>query len=332
MRRQIAVIGAGVAGLAAARAVAERGLGVHVFEKSRGLGGRAATRRRDGMGFDHGAQYFTARSPRFRRAVDSFVEAGLVAVWTPRIVRLGSDGSREPAPEGNRFVGVPGMSSLGRALAGDLPVSRGTRIAALHRSDDGHWVPVSDSGEPHETFDAVIVTCPAPQAELLFRSVSVALAAVCRSASMLPCWAAMVAFESALDVDFDAAFVTDEVLAWVSRESSKPGRGSRPECWTLHGAPEWSASRLEEEPGRVARELFDRFTDLAGVAPRNLAHLDAHRWRFARSAEPLSVATTVDAEARLSIAGDWTNGDRVEGAWLSGIQAAESISELLGRP
>jgi hypothetical protein len=332
VRRQVAIIGAGVAGLAAAGALVERGLGVHLFEKSRGLGGRAATRRRDGMGFDHGAQYFTVRSPRFGRAVDSFVEAGLVAAWTPRIVRLRSDGSRDPAPEGDRFVGVPGMSSLGRALARDLPVRRGTRIANLHRTHDGHWVPVSDAGELYETFDAVIVTCPAPQAEALLQSVSVSLAAVCRSAVMFPCWAAMVAFESALDLDFDAAFVTDEALAWVSRESSKPGRRSRPECWTLHGAPEWSASRLEEEPGRVARELIDRFAELAGAAPRNLSHLDAHRWRFARSAEPLSVAPTVDAEARISIAGDWTNGDRLEGAWLSGTEAAESISELLSRP
>jgi predicted NAD/FAD-dependent oxidoreductase len=147
---------------------------------------------------------------------------------------------------------------------------------------------------------------------------------------MMPCWAAMVAFESPLDLEFDAAFVTDGTLAWISREASKPGRALRPECWTLHGSSEWSAARLEDEPDRVARVLLDRFLDLAELAPRNPVHLDAHRWRYARSAEPRTVATAVDVDARIAIAGDWTVGDRLEGAWLSGIESAEVITGLIG--
>ncbi|MCL7976758.1 MAG: FAD-dependent oxidoreductase [marine benthic group bacterium] len=331
MRRQVAVIGAGVAGLAAARSLADEGLDVEVFEKSRGFGGRAATRRTKRLQFDHGAQYFTARSPRFQDALAPLFERGLVEAWSPRIVRLASDGTRGPAPDSDRFVGVPGMSSLGRALAGDLPVARSVQVEQLQRERNGEWTLLTAEGDRTDPFEAVIVTCPAPQAADLLDSASRGLAAVCRSAVMLPCWAVMVAFESPLEFDFDAAFVTDGMLAWVSREASKPGRSARPECWTLHGSPEWSAARLEDEPGRVARALLGRFFELGGTAPRNPIHLVAHRWRYARSAEPRTVSMTLDSEARIAIAGDWTVGDRLEGAWQSGIEAAEAIAGLPGR-
>ena len=328
MRGPIAVVGAGIAGIAAARFLADVGFAVHIYEKSRGLGGRAASRRLDRFQFDHGAQYFTARSPQFRSVVAGLLDAGSVAAWTPRIFRLTSDGAREPAADAYRFVGVPGMSSLGRALAGDLPVTKGTRISTLHRRGGG-WTPVSADGNLLEPVEAVIITCPAPQAAELLHSASFDLAAACHSAEMLPCWAAMAAFESPLGLDLDAAFVDDATIAWVAREASKPGRVSTPECWTLHASPEWSAARLEDEPERVAQALLDSFFELGALAPQNPIHLDAHRWRYARSAEPRTVAMAVDGDARIAIAGDWTVGDRLEGAWLSGIEAAESIAGLL---
>lgn len=328
MRGPIAVIGAGIAGLAAARTLADAGFAVHIYEKSRGLGGRAASRRLDRFQFDHGAQYFTARSPQFRSVVAGLLDAGSVAAWTPRIFRLTSDGAREPAADADRFVGVPGMSSLGRALAGDLPVTKGTRISTLHRRGGG-WTPVSADENLLEPVEAVIITCPAPQAAELLQSASSDLAAACRSAEMLPCWAAMAAFESPLGLDLDAAFVDDATIAWVAREASKPGRVSTPECWTLHASPEWSAARLEDEADNVAAAMLARFFELAGLARREPATLLGHRWRFARGEQP-ALGNLVDPGARLAIAGDWTRGDRLEDAWLSGIEAAQSIAGLLG--
>jgi photolyase PhrII len=78
---KVAVIGAGVAGLMAARTLNDHGLEVQLFEKSRGLSGRAATRRVDEFQYDHGAQYFTARHPVFRRYVEAWVEQGWVKPW-----------------------------------------------------------------------------------------------------------------------------------------------------------------------------------------------------------------------------------------------------------
>ena len=74
-----AVIGAGIAGLSCARALAASGVHVTVFDKSRGSGGRMSTRRGEGWACDHGAQYFTARDPLFQAELARWQAAGVAA-------------------------------------------------------------------------------------------------------------------------------------------------------------------------------------------------------------------------------------------------------------
>ncbi|MGH8831163.1 MAG: FAD-dependent oxidoreductase, partial [Polaromonas sp.] len=68
-QRHVAVVGAGIAGIACARTLAQAGHRVTVFEKNRGAGGRMATRDSEFGGFDHGVQYFTVRDARFEKAL-----------------------------------------------------------------------------------------------------------------------------------------------------------------------------------------------------------------------------------------------------------------------
>ncbi|MGB5673278.1 MAG: FAD-dependent oxidoreductase, partial [Gemmatimonadota bacterium] len=303
-KRTVAIVGAGVAGLSAARHLRQHGLAVRVFEKSRGLGGRSATRRANGLSFDHGAQYFTVRDPRMAEVVTSLEERGGVARWEPRVVRLNADGSWSGATDSERYVGVPGMSALGAALAGDTPVLTGTRIESIRPTGDGEWKLASAEGPLVETYAAVIVSCPPAQSADLLEGVAPALADACREVRMLPCWAAMVAFEETLDVGFDAAFIEDRTLAWAARESSKPGRRGLPECWTLHASPPWSEERLEDDRDVLGESLLNRFLDLTGSAPVSAIHLTAHRWRFARSADPRRLDPVVDPGAPIALAGD----------------------------
>ncbi len=344
MAVKVAVIGAGVAGLAAARRLAAHGLRPVVFEKSRGLGGRCATRRvRLGpaeVGFDHGAQYFTVRDPDFAAALAPRIAAGDVARWEARFVRLTADGSAlpagpadrdDPAGRGVRYVAVPGMSALGRFLAEGVEVERQTRVVALTAGDSG-WMLASDAGSESGPFAAVLLACPAPQAAELLAGPAPGLAAACDGARMLPCWAAMVAFREPLEPGFDAAFVEDATLAWAARDASKPGRAPTPDAWVLHATPAWSADRLEEDPDGVASELLARFLALAGSPGREPDLLLAHRWRYARSAGPApNPSLLIEPELRLGVAGEWLRGDRIEDAFLSGCRAADELAGLLAR-
>ncbi len=130
---RVAVIGAGIAGLVTARTLSDHGIEVCVFERSRGVGGRAATRRADALAFDHGAQYFTARGESFRRHLQAWIEEGCVARWSARIVKLDDSGMISESEAAERFVAVPGASALAGYLAKDVNVRTGCEIAGAAR-------------------------------------------------------------------------------------------------------------------------------------------------------------------------------------------------------
>lgn len=313
-----AVIGAGIAGLAAARALAAHGP-VTVFDKGRGHGGRLAHRRTEHAQFDHGAQYLTAHDAGFRAIVDGWCTAGVAAPWTGRLVTLGAEGVRA-APAGARFVGVPGMSAVVRHLAGDLAVHHGVQVASLEQVAGG-WRVRDAAGGDRGTFAAVVIAAPAPQAAALLPVP--ALAARARAAVMTPCWAAMATFAAPVDVPYDGARIEDDPLGWIARETSKPGRGPA-EAWTLHATPAWSTAHLEAERAEVAAALVAAFRARTG-APAAVT-TDAHRWRYALVATPVGEPCLVDRAAGIAACGDWCLGPRIELAYASGLAAAAALA------
>lgn len=321
---KIAVIGAGLSGLACARELAAANVAVEVFEKARGGGGRAATRRAGAYQFDHGAQYFTVRDARFGAEVDRWSRAGIVQPWSGRIVELGEGGSIINKDEPTRYVGVPGMTAPARALAAGVDVLWRARVKRIERNGS-NWRLVLESGHAYDGFAGVVVSAPAPQSADLLRHDAPQLATACRAVEMQPCWSVMAAFEDPVGAEFDGAFINGRDVAWVARDSSKPGRRSEAECWVLQAGPDWSRRNLERDGPEVGRELLASFFDLGGWPYREPVHLDAHRWRFARSARPATAGCLFDSGARVAVCGDWLNGDRVEGAFTSGLRAAEAF-------
>jgi predicted NAD/FAD-dependent oxidoreductase len=222
------------------------------------------------------------------------------------------------------------MSALAGELAAGLDVSWDTRVDDAHQSARGLWLLRAGDHELGQ-FDAVVSSAPAPQAAALLGEAAPNLAEACDSVTMLPCWAVLAAFPEPLDVGYDAAFVEANPLAWIARDSSKPQRSPMPETWVLHASPVFSAEHIDAEAADVARMLVDEFAVLAGRSELHPIHLEAHRWRYARSLEPRTDGCIIDRDARLAVCGDWLSGDRIEGAFLSGLAAGEQLADLLVR-
>jgi len=318
---RVGVIGAGLAGLTAAGILEDQGHSVVVLEKSRGAGGRMSTRRDGDHRFDHGAQYFTARDPRFRRHVYAWRERGLVEQWSPRLAVISEHCLEPERTPAERFVAVPGMSSICSDLAADLQDCRFNQRVISARHDANRWL-LDFDGPAELDVDALLLAIPPEQASHLLGDAQVRQAL--DGVHMLPCWSVMGVLDRPLLQEHDAAFVNAGPLSWVARQNSRPGRPGA-ESWVLHASPQWSVEHLEANAEDVLRSLLEAARALPQAQPFEEVSAIAHRWRYALAAEPLDSGALWFEKKRLVLAGDWCNGSRIEGAFLSGVAAAGRI-------
>lgn len=324
---RVAVVGAGIAGLSCAKALQHAGFSIAVFDKSRGPAGRMSTRRGEGWQCDHGAQYFTARDPAFQAEVARWCEAGVAAPWHPALRVIGGDAGRHPDAEVERFVGAPRMTAPARHLAETLDLSLGCTVTELSRTSLGWVLHFLESDVPSSAFDAVVIALPAPQARALLEKSASALSAdsalvgVAGSVIMTGSWAVMLRYDQRPDLPFEAAFVNAGPLRWIARDCSKPGRRGC-ETWLLHATAEWSEAHIEDDADLAAGLLLEAFEALGGRMPQAWS---AHRWRYADIEQPLERVFAWDAADGVGLCGDWLNGGKVEGAWLSGLRLAQQL-------
>ena len=320
--RKVAVVGAGLGGSMCARMLADRGFRVTAFDKGRGPGGRASTRRAGGHSFDHGAQYFTVRDPSFRLLVERWMEAGVVDRWSGSLAVVQA-GSFEPLPAVERYVGTPGMNAITRELLRDLEVGYEATVERATRAEEGWYLSAMDSPKLGP-YDYAIFATPPAQAVAIVGQATNLLAGASRL-SMIPCWASVFSFVSRIDFPFDGAFVKDSPLSWIARDSSKPGRRKDQEVWVLHASPEWSAANLEQPREFVRQSMLEAFVAAVGPFNQDPNPLLTHRWRYARPARPAGCGFLYDSATGLGFCGDWLSDGRVESAALSGMQLADRI-------
>ena len=344
--KHFAIVGAGMAGITAARTLVQAGHQVTVFEKSHGAGGRMATCETLFGHFDHGAQYFTVRDARFTQAMRYAlaVSPDVCRPWSANAVRVLDAGGLVAAAALPKmephWVALPGMSALVKLLAAPLTaLHTNTRVTHIARGagtsagTSGRWTLTAEGADgtsrKHTGFDAVLLALPAPQATALLQGVAAAKpwASALATVDTAPCWTLMLAFPQAsqpglttLGPQWNAARSTHHRIAWLARESSKPQR-SAIERWTVQASADWSREHLNDDPQRVAAKLSKAFSEVTGIRAQ-ATHAVTHRWLYAKTQVPLGSSHLWNAKDGLGICGDWCLGHRVENAFVSGLELA----------
>ncbi len=305
--KRIAVIGAGVAGLAAAGRLVEAGRKVVIFEKSRSLGGRCAARAWEGCVFDHGAQFFTVRDEAFRGVIgalgDAVREINAPVVDADEVI---------VSPDARRYYHVEGNNRLGRSLAQGLEVRREARIDRVIRTADGWRV-------ANEQFDTVISCAPWPQTAALLGSSGIPNPYERNLTAAFLCvgdWAGRAR-------DFYA--VSDRTgarLAWSACENHKACRvPAGRTLFVAQASAEFSEAHWDADPASWAAALR---TDLATRWELSTSAFEAdftHRWGFSRRVNPAAVGRLPTG---FLLCGDSVADSRIESVWLSGRRAAEA--------
>ena len=221
------------------------------------------------------------------------------------------------------------MDVLAHDLLNGKTCRSNTAVKGLVREGE-HWQLITADGPIEHRYDEVIVAMPPVQAIRLLGEKLPGLSDMADQVPLRPCWTAMIAFESVVELPFEAATVNGHsTIAWLARNSSKPGRPpSPPECWIVNARGDWAQARLDSDSDEIAGELHQSFLRLSqelGVTLPPVATMKGHRWTFALCDRAWGKRCVREATLGLTLCGDWLLGGRIEHAYLSGRAAAAAV-------
>jgi hypothetical protein len=324
---KVAIIGSGISGLTIARYLREE-LDVTIYEKSRGVGGRIATRRSDPFIFDHGAQYFLIKNKEFEEFVSPYIKSGLIKRWDANFKEIKDYkviASRKWNSSFPHYVGTPTMNHFCKVLSEDLDIRKNAKILKAVKSDKG-WNLFNDQGGESECFDWLITTVPSVQAnEIMPKSVS--FFDKISSINMSACFTLMLGFETDLNLPFESAMIHNDYISWISVNSSKPDR-PKDFSMVVQSTNRWANKNLSVSRDVVLKKMIDEASKVADRDLGEAVHIDLHGWRYA-NAPKRDLSTFIDHNNRISACGDWCMHGRVESAFLSGRETAKKILELI---
>lgn len=348
----VAVIGAGMAGLTCGQQLQQLGYQVVVLEKSRGVGGRVATRRLPETRADHGARFLKPNTDLLHQLVMVLSSHNIVQPWTDRLYQFNPDNGELVADTNwcPYYIAPEGMNAVGKFLATGLNICFSARVEKID-PDQNHltWqitleaTSESESLESREvTARTLVMAIPAPQALTLLAAETTGVSAEVldkvRSVEFDPCIAVMAGYPAARQQDLAQQnppwrglfFPPNDPLAWIAWDSSKR-KGAKQPVFVLHSSPEFAQDYLEATDLQPAgQRMLDRAAECTISWLNAPEWVQIHRWRYAFCRRPLPESILIaDSPLPLVCAGDWCGGNQIEGALHSGFEAARWINGQL---
>ncbi|XGW00294.1 MAG: NAD(P)/FAD-dependent oxidoreductase [Leptolyngbya sp. BL-A-14] len=347
----IAVIGAGMAGLACAKQLQATGDRVVVLEKSRGVGGRIATRRLHETLADHGTCYLTPKGEAFCHLLEPLLATGVVQSWTDIVHTLSPDGTLSESPAAERYprYSAPaGMTAIAKSLATNLEIRLSHLVQSLTLVDNAYWQLTAQKTNPDQTkatetvtARAIVLAIPAPQASALLQTLpsnvlSETFLQQVQDVVFAPCLSVMAGYTPDHQQDWDSqypgvrslTFIKDNNLAWLGLDSSKRSAPTQP-VFVVQSTAGFAAQYLDAIDLQPAGyQLLKRSAERLAPWLAKPDWLQVHRWRYAFARTPLTEPyLAASTPVPLVCAGDWCGGAKVEQAFLSGLAAAKYMQQ-----
>jgi predicted NAD/FAD-dependent oxidoreductase len=323
---RVAIVGAGLAGLAAARALHAGGHDVRVFERAAGVGGRCSTRILEGFPIDTGA---TSIAPRGRSLEQAMLRElntdGLHRVLLPIYTHTGlrvspGDASRAKI---DRYAYEQGNQRLPELLAEGLDVCFESNIEGIAMRDDDFVV-------ANDVFDAVILTQPAVEAHAMLQQLGVSRPlGLCKYRR---CLAVSLVYKEELEPLHYHALIDPEQrhpLTWLSLESQKvPNRNKGGTALMAQLGPQFSDDYFEADEGGIIGATVEYVEKLYSAALSTPIAFDLMRWTYSQPENVAMFDSVNRPGSRLLVAGDGLLGGRTEYAFETGMRAARQLMEL----
>jgi predicted NAD/FAD-dependent oxidoreductase len=337
--RDIVVIGAGISGLICAQGLRQAGYQVLVLEKSRGVGGRVATRRLQETCADHGACYIKPKTKLLSQLIEFLGDRNLIELWTDTVFEHQPITGLILQNSASCYVPSQGMSAIAKTVfQPGLSIQKESRVIQIHQDSANSWCLTLENNTQIHT-KAVVIAIPAPQARDLLTPLDPNLLGTefinhLNSVEFDPCISVMVGYSpnSQPLPEWKALTFNDNPdLGWIGFDSSKRPQ-PQPPHFVIQSSADLAQQHLETQDLQpIGNYMLQKAA--AYLALPWLEHpewIQVHRWRYAFPRTPLDI-TCLPANTSLPLVccGDWCGGNFIAGVIRSGLAAAQKIDNQL---
>ena len=322
---KMAIIGAGLSGLLVANELKDY-FDITIFEKSRSVGGRLATRYAGPYEFDHGAQFFCANNKDFISFANNLLVKGVIEKWHAKFAEFDGDKintTRYWNGSYPHYVGIPKMNSIAKYLAQDLNIKLNTKIVKVNKQNN-KWQLFSSEDGYYDNFDWLIIAIPLAQAEEFISLYSNDIKEI-KDIKMSSCYALMLGFTKQLDLTFDIALVKNTDISLISVNSTKPKRNSDFSMIVL-STNKWADANIDQDNSFVMNHLLKEASYVLKKSVRDAEHIDLHKWRYANSSQ-VNISPLVYQNIQLAFCGDWAVRGTLQGAFLSATNITKEFKK-----
>ena len=323
--KNVAVIGAGITGITLANLLQKK-FNLTVFEKSRGVGGRMATRRAEPYQFNHGAQYFKIENKEFKDFLQPLIlnkiikplEANQIEILNKEVIK------RTKIFNKQYFTAESKMTSIVKYLINNnFSIKLLCKIEKIIKEND-KWF-VIDSGQvSFGPYDWLIITIPPNQAkEILYSNFK--FLDILKKIKMRSCYSLMLGFDKFEEFDFDTALFLEEDVQWLSiRKIILENK----EYYNLliNSSYNFAEQNINSSKDKISNHLIKQVSDILKCKLNNYEHKALHFWKYAMSEKNNNLGSLFDEDLKIIVSGDWCMNGKVEGGFLS---AKDAVNKLL---
>ena len=318
------VIGSGISGATIASLLSKKN-SVHIYDKARGPGGRSSFKRLNkSKGFDHGAQYISPKSIKFKKFIEKLLKKRILKIWRGKHIYLKKN--KRENKNHIKIIGMKGNNDISKYLIKNIKCNFQSELEKI-KFIDRKWK-LDFKNNQTKYYDKLILTCPFPQLKKISRNF-IKDPFIKQKIKMDANITVMIEIKKTNKIVSSYLF-NDKILGWAAKENSKKRFKSNNDLWTLQSTNLWANKKINKnKENKVINSniLIDRFFKLTGIKKTKILNSLNHGWKYSSNSRSLKVKSYWNTKLNLGICADWFVGPRVEAGWISANDLYKKINK-----
>jgi len=317
------IVGSGIAGSTIANLLSKK-YSVEIFDKARGPGGRASNRRyKDSLSFDHGLQYLSPKSNKFKKFILDLKRKKVLKEWAGHHL----DFTFKKKENSIKYIGSKGNNDICKHLIKNIKVNYNSTVTNI-KFNSNYWT-ITLNNRDQFFSKYLILTCPFPQLKVL-ASKYIKKEISNLKVIMTPNITVMVVYKNYKKLPISSIKFNDEIIAWAAQENTKDRFKTKLILWTIQCTDSFSKKIInlfKNNRNKYQSLVLNKFKNLIGFQTKNIVFKNIHGWKYSHNKHETSVEQYWKYDLRLGVCGDWFTGPRAENAWLNSKSLYKSIKK-----